>query len=94
MRIATHGIVRSKKLTHFSLLYYKELFDLLHFITIYLFQKLGSSNTWQADSLVNLPSVEVNMALTNHPFSNQDRNWQLCRAVVSGEKITLKCNAH
>lgn len=54
----------------------------------------GNSNTWQADSSVNLPSVEMNMALTNHPFRNQDRNWQLRRAVASGEKITLKRDAH
>lgn len=36
MRIATHGIVRSKKWAHFSLLYYKELLDFLNFASIHV----------------------------------------------------------
>lgn len=30
---------------------------------------------------------------TNHPFRNWDKNWQVGRAMVSGVKITLKCEA-
>lgn len=53
---------------------------------------------WQLKHLASsLPSKSSECSgehgFTNHPFRNQDRNWQVGRAVMSGVKITLKCGA-
>lgn len=66
----------------------------LHGRSVYTMQT-ASSNAWQ-DLLLLSKSSKCwgEHGFTNHPFRNQDRNWRLRRAVVSGEKITLKGEAH